>query len=180
MEKKPENIYRIAVLGAESTGKTTLSRSLALRFHTEWVQEYAREYMSKHPGDYSADDIVAIAKHQLEEEDRLMKKADHFIFTDTEFIIAKIWCEDVFSHCPEWLNEQVKNHRYDLYLLTSNDLPWVADPVRVNPQRRDYFFNLYKRMLDENNFPYEIITGRYEARLLSGINAVKKHFGDAE
>ncbi len=180
MEEETPTIHRIAILGAESTGKTTLARSLALRFHTTWVQEYAREYMSNHPGEYSADDIVAIAKHQLEEEDRLIKNSDRFIFTDTEFIIAKVWCEDVFSHCPEWLGEQVKNHRYDLYLLTANDLPWVPDPVRVNPQRRDYFFNLYKRVLDENHLPYEIISGRYEARLLSGINAVKKHFGEQE
>jgi nicotinamide riboside kinase len=61
-------------------------------------------------------------------------------------------------------------------LLTANDLPWVADPVRVNPQRRDYFFNLYKRSMDEMGVKYEIISGRYEARLLSAINAVKKHF----
>jgi NadR type nicotinamide-nucleotide adenylyltransferase len=180
MEKKPERIYRIAILGAESTGKTTLARSLALRFNTTWVMEFAREYMSKHDGNYSADDIVAIAKHQLEQEEQLIQTAHHFIFTDTEFIIAKVWCEDVFANCPEWLTEQVKNHRYDLYLLTANDLPWVADPVRVNPQRRDYFFNLYKRELDEQKLPYEIISGRYEARLLSGINAVKKHFGDVE
>jgi NadR type nicotinamide-nucleotide adenylyltransferase len=177
MEQKPEIIHRIAILGAESTGKTTLARSLALRYNTTWVREFAREYMGSHPGDYSAENIVEIAKHQLEEEDRLSQKANRFIFTDTEFIIAKIWCEDVFSYCPQWLEEQVKNHRYDLYLLTANDLPWVADPVRVNPQRRDYFFNLYKRLLDENHFPYEIISGRYEGRLLSGINAVKKHFG---
>jgi NadR type nicotinamide-nucleotide adenylyltransferase len=180
MEKEPEKIYRVAILGAESTGKTTLARSLALRFHTVWVQEYAREYMSLHPGNYSASDVEAIAKHQLEQEEKLSSKATHLIFTDTEFIIAKVWCEDVFSFCPEWIKDQIEKHRYDLYLLTANDLPWVPDPVRVNPQRRDYFFNLYKKAMDDYGFKYEIISGRYEARLLSAVNAIKKHFGELE
>lgn len=176
MEKKTERVRRVAILGAESTGKTTLARSLAMRFQTVWVPEYAREYMTMHTGDYSAEDIVEIAKHQLLEEDQLALQANRLLFTDTELITAKVWCEDVFVVCPEWLHEQLKERRYDLFLLTANDLPWVADPVRVNPQRRDYFFNLYKRLMDEMKFPYEIISGRYEARLLSAINAVKKHF----
>jgi NadR type nicotinamide-nucleotide adenylyltransferase len=176
MEKKTERVRRIAILGAESTGKTTLARSLALRFQTVWVPEYAREYMTMHTGDYSAEDIVEIAKHQLLEEDQLALQANKLLFTDTEIITAKVWCEDVFSFCPTWLGQQLNEHPYDLFLLTANDLPWVADPVRVNPQRRDYFFNLYKRLMEEMKFPYEIISGRYEARLLSAINAVKKHF----
>ncbi len=178
MEKKNTVIRRIAILGAESTGKTTLARSLALHFHTTWVSEYAREYMSAHPGNYSVEDIIEIQKHQLLEEERLSTISNHFLFTDTEFIVAQVWCEDVFGFSPDWINQQVKEHQYDLYLLTSNDLPWVADPVRVNSQRRDYFFNWYKRVLDENNLKYEIISGRHEARLLNGINAVKKHFAE--
>jgi NadR type nicotinamide-nucleotide adenylyltransferase len=180
MEENPKKIKRVALLGAESTGKTTLARSLALRFGTQWVPEYAREYMSMHSGEYSAEDIVRIATHQLKEEEELARVSQGIIFLDTEFIIAKVWCEDVFGFCPDWIREKLHSHPYDLYLLTANDLPWVADPVRVNPQRRDYFFNLYKRELEENQFPFEIISGRYEARLLNAINAVKKHLGPLE
>lgn len=177
MEKNSKPIKRVAILGAESTGKTTLARSLALRFGTQWVPEYAREYMSLHPENYSAEDIVRIAAHQLGEEEEMARVSQGIIFLDTEFIIAKVWCEDVFGFCPDWIRQQLDSHRYDLFLLTANDLPWVADPVRVNPQRRDYFFNLYKRELEENKFPFEIISGRYEARLLNAINAMRKHFG---
>lgn len=45
MEKKSQQIRRVAILGAESTGKTTLARMLALHFNTVWVEEYARNYM---------------------------------------------------------------------------------------------------------------------------------------
>jgi NadR type nicotinamide-nucleotide adenylyltransferase len=180
MAKNPTNLRRVAILGAESTGKTTLARSLALRFQTKWVPEYAREYMALHPGDYSPEDIVRIAEHQLNEEEALVPLANKLLFLDTEFIIAKIWCEDVFGKCPAWIREKIETHPYDLYLLTANDLMWVPDPVRVNPQRRDYFFNLYKHELEKRRFPFEIVTGRYEARLLSAINAIKKYFPENE
>lgn len=177
MEKKSEKIIRIAVLGAESTGKTTLARSLALRFQTVWVPENAREYMNVHPGEYKLQDVEKIAREQLAQESRMISNANQFIFIDTELIIAKVWSVDVFGSCPKWIEDSIKSHQYDLYLLTANDLPWVPDPVRMNAQRRDYFFNWYKRELENHGLPYEIVTGRYEARLLSAITAIRKHFG---
>lgn len=180
MEKKSESIKKIALLGAESTGKTTLARSLALRFQTVWVPENAREYMNAHPGEYSMSDVEQIAKEQLAQEKRLQSSANGLLFVDTELIISKVWCVDVFGTCPQWIEDEIHSHKYDLYLLTANDLPWVADPVRVNAQRRDYFFNWYKRELDNYNLPYEIVTGRYEARLLSAIVSLRKHFGNIE
>jgi NadR type nicotinamide-nucleotide adenylyltransferase len=180
MEKKSEGVKKIAVLGAESTGKTTLARSLALRFQTVWVPENAREYMNVNAGEYTLDDIETISREQLAQEKRLETSANGFLFVDTELIISKVWCMDVFGKCPEWIEKGISSTEYDLYLLTANDLPWVADPVRVNSQRRDYFFNWYKRELDNHSLPYEVITGRYEARLLSAINAIRKHFGHFE
>lgn len=177
MEKENAGVKRIAILGAESTGKTTLARSLAMRFQTLWIPENAREYMSLHTGEYTVADIEKIAREQLAQEEETITRANRFLFVDTELIISKVWCMDVFGACPEWIEQEIARNRYDLYLLTSNDLPWVPDPVRVNAQRRDYFFNWYKRELESHNFPFEIISGRYEARLLSAINALSKHFG---
>jgi len=177
MEKKHESVKKIAVLGAESTGKTTLARSLALRFQTVWVPESAREYMNINPGEYTIEDIEKISREQLAQEKRLGSSANEFLFVDTEQIISKVWCMDVFGKCPEWIENEISVNQYDLYLLTANDLPWVADPVRVNSQRRDYFFNWYKRELESHSLPYEVITGRYEARLLNAITAIRKHFG---
>ncbi|MGL5889984.1 MAG: AAA family ATPase [Bacteroidia bacterium] len=178
MAKTDKTIKRIALIGAESTGKTTLARALALRFNTVWVPEYAREYMTLNPGDYAINDVEEITRQHLRQEDELFIRAKNLLIVDTELITSAVWCEDVFGNCPQWITEQITGHRYDLYLLTSNDLPWVSDPVRVNSQRRDYFFNLYKQKLEEYQLPYEIISGRYEARLMCAINALRKHFGE--
>lgn len=177
MEKASPTIRRVAILGAESTGKTTLARSLAVRYHTHWVPEYSREYMARNPGDYTADDIVRMTKIQVEQENELLRRSEKILFADTELIIAKVWCEDVFGFCPEWIAEALVPNHYDLYLLTANDLPWVPDPVRVNPQRRGYFYEWYRRELEQYGFAYEIISGRHEMRLFNAIQAIEKHFG---
>lgn len=61
--KKSQQIRRVAILGAESTGKTTLARLLASHFNTVWVEEYARNYMQQNKTNYSANTIIEIAKN---------------------------------------------------------------------------------------------------------------------
>lgn len=177
---KTGHLKRIALLGAESTGKTTLARSLALRFQTVWVQESAHELYTAVPGKYKVSDVEKIAHEQLAVETRLMHNANQFIFVDSELITFKVWCVDAFGKSPGWMDDAIRKHQYDLYLLTANDLPWVPDPLRLNAQRREYFFNWYKRELENYNLPYEIVTGRYEARLLNAIMVLRKHFGIVE
>jgi len=171
-------IKRIALIGAESTGKTTLCRSLAMCYNTLWVPEYAREFVAGSSKETSLDDIVTIAHKQLEHENELVALANKLLFVDTEFILAKVWCEDIYGNVPTWIEEQISTHQYDLYLLTNNDLPWVPDPVRFNPQRRDYFYQLYLKELTNRQLPFEIISGRYEMRLYNATQALQKHFPD--
>jgi NadR type nicotinamide-nucleotide adenylyltransferase len=169
-----EKIIRIALMGPESSGKTTLAKSLAEHFNTIWIPEYAREYVENLNRPYTADDILFIAQKQLKSEEELLSKAKQLIFTDTELIIAKIWCEDVFDFCPQWILEKIEEKRYDLFLLTKPDLPWIHDPVRENAHRREYFYDLYLKELEERNFTYEIISGNDDQRFQNAVKAVKQ------
>ena len=94
MEEKTKGVKRIALLGAESTGKTTLARSLALRFQTIWVPEYARDYVNMNPGPVTLETIESISREQLSQENRAAANANNFLFCDTEFIVSKVWCMD--------------------------------------------------------------------------------------
>lgn len=172
MKKQSEKIVRVALIGPESSGKTTLVKQLAQHHNTSYVVEYARAYIEKINRPYTLADIILIAEKQLEQEEQLLKKANKLFFTDTEFIIAKIWCEDVFGTCPEWIEKMISAEIYDLYLLLQPDLPWVKDSVRENPQRRKYFFDLYEKELINRKFNYEIISGIGEKRLLHAVNAI--------
>ena len=171
-----EQIKRIALIGPESTGKTTLCSELAEHFKTSWVPEFARDYIEQLHRPYTLSDIELCAGKQLESEDESVAGANRFLFCDTELILAKVWCEDVFKTCPSWIEEEIIKRNYDLYLLTYPDLPFKTDPVRENPHRRDYFFELYKAELQKRNFEFEIITGRDHDRFKNAEKAIESHF----
>src|SRR5436190_16582740 len=170
------NIKKIALIGPESTGKTTLCQLLAEHFNTVWVPEMSRDYIGSLNRKYTLEDIEECTRAQLNEEVVMLKKANKFLFCDSEMIIAKVWCEDVFKTVPDWIEEKVRTNLYDLHLLMQPDIPFEHDTVRENPHRREFFFNWYKRELDERKFPYEVIGGKDDKRFWNSINAINKHF----
>jgi NadR type nicotinamide-nucleotide adenylyltransferase len=176
MAKENDNIIRIALIGPESTSKSTLSEGLANYYTTVWVKEYAREYLTRVKKKYIIEDILAIAREQLKKEQELILQANKFIFADTELIISKVWCEDVFKTCPAWILENILHHKYDFYLLTFPDIPWQEDSLRENPHRRDFFFDWYERELKNIHANYTIIKGTGKARLESCIDAIEAFF----
>ena len=166
------DLFRVALIGPESTGKTTLCRQLAEHFHTCWVPEFAREYISTLNRPYTKEDIIYCAERQLESEEQMKSKANKILFTDTELIVCKVWLLDVFGECPEWIERKISENKYDLYLLTSLDLPFIEDPVRENPFRRQYFFDWYKAELKKRKFRYEIIEGLKEERIEKAVKFI--------
>ena len=179
MEKGPEknnHILKIAITGTESTGKSMLAEQLAKHFSTTWVPEYAREYIDKLGRNYEQHDILKIAKGQLQHEMQALKKANRFLFCDTEFLVIKIWRENAYKNCDPWILDQFENHLYDLYLLMDIDLPWEYDPQREHPHMREYFFNFYLNELSLNKLPFKIISGIGELRLTNSIRIIKDFF----
>ena len=174
--KQDFQIKKLALIGPESTGKTTLCASLAAHFKTVWVPEISRSYIGSLDRKYTLEDIEYCTKAQLNGEEELLKKANRFLFCDSEMIIAKVWCEDVFKTVPEWIEDKVKTNLYDLHLLMLPDIPFEHDNVRENPHRREFFYNWYKLELEKRNFPYEVIGGVGEERFRNSIAAISKHF----
>ena len=170
------NTKKIALIGPESTGKTTLCELLAAHFNTVWVPEMARDYIAGLDRKYTLEDIEHCTREQLTAEEAMLKKANRFLFCDSEMIIAKVWCEDVFNVVPAWIEEKVRTNLYDLHLLMQPDIPFEHDDVRENPHRREFFFEWYKRELQERKFSYEVIGGNGEERFHNAIAAISKYF----
>ena len=117
-----DKIKRIALVGPESSGKTTLCKELAAHYKTLGVPEFSRDYVAKLGRKYSLEDIEHCYEEQLKQENELYKTANQFLFVDTELIVAKVWSEDVFKRVPKWIEENIEPSKYDLYLLTYYDL----------------------------------------------------------
>ena len=163
-------LKKIAITGPESTGKSDLAKALAKHYNTQWVPEYAREYIDNLNRPYRYEDIEQIARGQLKIEKQKEATATSLIICDTEFLVTKIWSEYVFGQCSQWILDQVKHHTYDLYLLTDIDLPWQDDPQREHPHKRQELFSIYKQELVNNGFDFRIVSG-YGAKRIN--NAIK-------
>jgi nicotinamide riboside kinase len=165
---------RIALIGPESSGKTTLCMELSRHFRSPWVPEFAREFISSLNRAYTEEDILSCTMKQEQIEDELLSKSPDMLFSDTEEIIASVWLNHVFKKDSSWLQQQILKRKFNLYLLTSPDITFIPDPVRENPDRRDYFFNYYKEELDKRKFYYKIISGSEKSRTEDAINLVEQ------
>jgi NadR type nicotinamide-nucleotide adenylyltransferase len=185
-----QQLKKIVIIGPESTGKSTLTRLLAEHYCTEWCEEYAREYLLTNGTNYSYQDLLTIAKGQLELEDsyqlsvnskqlsvndsRLSTFNSRLLFIDTDMYVMKVWCEYVFGKCHPYIEEQIAERKYDLYLLCNIDLPWVKDELREYPDEapRRELYAIYKNILQNQSVPWVDISGNYEERLQKAIEAV--------
>ena len=153
-------MYKVALIGPESSGKTTLARYLARRYNGLYVPEYAREYVErKGTTDVTFDELCDIAKRQIEEIKLIANSQKPIAFFDTELIVTKIWFEYAFGRVPEWLNEAILRYPMDVYLLTYPDLPWIPDPARSNGSDaiRLELFHRYESEIQALDIPYYII-----------------------
>ena len=170
-------MFKIAITGPESTGKSTLAEKLAKHFNTDYIPEYSRTYLENFEGQYTENDVVEIAKKQyeliLKEED----KNPEILIADTEIIVCKIWIEYVFKHPNEMIEDLLRRQDFDLYLLCDIDLPWVYDPLRENPniEERKELFEIYKNTLTKMNVPFGIVRGSDEERVNNSLEIIKRY-----
>ena len=153
-------MYKVGIIGPESTGKSSLALYLANRYKGTYVPEYARTYVEqKGSQDVSYDELCGIARHQIEELRTYLQSDSEVAFFDTELIVTKVWFEYAFGKVPEWLEEAIKAYPMDVYLLTYPDLPWIPDPARYNGDEamRLELFNRYEAEIQALGIPYYII-----------------------
>ena len=162
------------LIGAESTGKSTLTRQLAAYFGACRIDEFARSYVENLRRRYTYEDVVLIAQRQVWLWERRRKECD-VIFQDTDLVITKYWFLEVFGKMPTWLDEQIKRMLPDLYLFCDTDLPWEYDSVREasDEKYRNYLSQLYLGEIKILGAGYKIIRGRGEERFKTAMDAVK-------
>lgn len=167
-------LKKIVVVGPELTGKSTLCAALAAHYHTEWVREYAREYLEGHGMSYSYETLTTIARGQLALEDAGAARGDGLLFVDTDLYVIKVWSEYVFGRCEVWILDEIVRRKYDAYLLCNTDLPWADDPLREYPDPgiRERLFHLYKDLLVNQPVPWAEVSGVAGERLDRAIGAV--------
>jgi len=170
-----ESIKKIAIVGPESTGKSTIAAQLAEHYNTVWVPEYAREYCSKLTEPCTWQDEINMFRGQLDLENQLLGSANQLLICDTTFITVKIWSDYMFGKAPEEVLYELPRHPYDFYLLMDIDLPWTDDPLRDFPHLREYFMDVWHKELNDLNASYVVVSGSSDIRVNNAISAVDKY-----
>jgi nicotinamide riboside kinase len=147
----------IIITGPESSGKSTLMKSLCATTGAKGIDEYARTYLQKIDRDYHTDDLLHIADKQMNE---------------IHAAVVEIWYEEKFGPAPEALKAMTKTLPTRHYLLCKPDLPWVEDPLRENPHDRDRLFNIYLDWLNIGGHSFSVVSGT--KRLEASLEIVKK------
>lgn len=167
-------IRKIAVVGPESTGKSTMSEYLAKYYNTVWVPEYARGYCEKLTEPPTWQDEINMFYGQLALEKEYLPKANGLLICDTTFITVKIWSDYTFGRSPQEVLDELLVHPYDLYLLLSIDLPWEEDPLRDFPHMREHFMDVWYKELNALNANYVLISGTGQDRYDSAVVEIDK------
>jgi len=165
---------KVAIIGPECTGKTSLALSLAKELKTDWVPEYARNFLNKLNRPYDKDDLTKIAHGQLRMEDEWIQDANRVLICDTNLIVIKVWSEFKFGSCEQEILKAMASRHYDLLLLTDIDIPWENDPQREHPDKREELKQIYLNEAQNSGIPFVEISGNAEARLQKAIEAIQK------
>jgi HTH-type transcriptional repressor of NAD biosynthesis genes len=170
---------RIAIFGAESTGKTALAAALANHFGEPWSPEFVREFWDSHGGTITAADLDAIARGQVANEDAAAARARRVVFHDTELLTCVLWDDLLFPEkCPPWVRAEAERRarRIALWLLCDTDLPWTPDPQRCFPDATGRIMcrQLWRDTLAQRALPLADITGTGPERTARAIATVER------
>jgi nicotinamide riboside kinase len=158
----------VVITGPECSGKTTLARNLAQNLNEPWVPEYAREYLSNLNRPYYAEDLIEILRGQLRAIESALPKAKKWLLVDTGPEVIQIWHRDKFGTEPPELTALAAVFKPTMYLLCKPDIPYVPDPLREDPFRRDELFERYLELLHKD--VVKVVGGSEEKRLKDSVN----------
>jgi NadR type nicotinamide-nucleotide adenylyltransferase len=184
IQHTPKSVITVAVLGAESTGKTTLCRDLAAYFGSLWVPEYMRLYLQAKWDDKQLtctwDDLLPIAQGQIALENELAKQVaqmpdeNRYLFCDTSLFELMVYANWYYDDCPDALTLAALTHHYDLIILTDVDTPWVADDLRDSPHQREEISAFFASQLTDHQQSFYCVGGDRSERVQKVVERLSK------
>jgi len=171
---------RVVVLGAESTGTTTLAGDLATALNTEWVAEYGREYSERKQaaGDiiWRSDEFIEIASEQNRREDVAARQANRILVCDTNAFATCLWHRRYMGFDDAALAYVATSCRVDLYFLTGDEIPFIQDGLRDGQHIRHEMHQWFVSALGQQEAPWMLVRGNRSCRLEDALSEVRRRF----
>lgn len=186
---------RVVVLGAESTGTTTMARALADHYRrrggawaaTRWVPEYGREHSERklaalraeRPGarwedvTFTSEEFWVIARRQNHRENRAARRGAPVLFCDTDSFATTVWHERYVGGRNTLVEEIAEQVPHQLWLLTDHEgVPFEDDGLRDGEGLRPWMTSRFHAELERTGRRFRTLTGTHEERLRTAVAAV--------
>jgi NadR type nicotinamide-nucleotide adenylyltransferase len=168
-------VARVAILGAESTGKSTLAAALAVHYGTVWVPEYLREFVQTERRVPFEQDQFRIAQIQMEREQAAETGASRFLFCDTTPFMTAIYSNVYWGRLDPQLAALDLLHDYAVTLVAAPDGPWVPDGLqRDSAAVRRAVHQAVTDKLARRSIPYTLVSGSLEQRIAQAQRALDR------
>lgn len=167
---------RLVLTGSESTGKTTLARSLAAHFDAPLAGEFVRAFALGKGAPIDAGDHWSIARGQMREQDDAVAQAiatgRPLVVCDTDLLSTVVYARHYTGQCDTGIEQLARERRAHHYLLLEIDVPWVPDGIRDRASRRHEMQALFRDTLDEFGAPYTLVSGSWDERFAAAIRLI--------
>lgn len=157
-------VKSVCFLGAESTGKSTLSEMLARRLNTSFTDEYGRTLWVEKQGSLEFEDYLLIAREQIKKENEARANAHQYFFADTSPLTTLFYSEEYCGRSDPQLVE-LSYRAYDYVFLNQPDFPLVQDGTRAGDEFRNRQHEWYVRTLAMRGISYVSLSGGLEERV---------------
>jgi nicotinamide riboside kinase len=168
---------KIALLGAESTGKTQLSQELAGHLRSKGVTvtvipEVLREWCTREGRTPRPEEQLPIAQEQERRADEAAATSQ-VVIADTTALMVAIYSAMLFEDDTLYQFAIERQRSYHVTLLTGLDLPWIADGLqRDGPHVREPVDTLVREALARHGIAYRIVYGQGLERLANTLSAI--------
>jgi HTH-type transcriptional regulator, transcriptional repressor of NAD biosynthesis genes len=170
---------RVCIVGAESTGKTTMAKALGDHYQTTWVPEYGRMYFegrwkSLETDAWRTDEFVHIARQQNTMEDAFARSCRKILFCDTDSFATSLWHERYVGKIAKEVDDVSAGRQCNLYFLADVDIPFVQDGLRDGEKIRHSMHERFRQELERRKKPFVVLSGSHERRMKMAVEACDK------
>lgn len=163
----PAALPRVVLLGAESSGKSTLAAALAEAYGSTWVPEFGRTLHEQKDGHLAYEDLLYIARRHAELEDAAVAQARAFLFCDTNAATTALYSYYYFHRCDPALQAMaaVCGQRYAYTFVCAPTVPFAPDGWRGPEALRSFQHGAVLMQLDFYGIPYTLVEGSVAERV---------------
>jgi len=174
---KPYFAIMVAILGTESTGKTTLTEQLAKHFNCSYVLEAGRELISDSTK-FTFEDLHLVANEHARRIDEAILGDSPLIIIDTDIHITKSYARFTFDRELPVENHVYHTNKADLYLYLNNDAPYYQDGTRLSKVDRDLLDQSHREVLTEHQIKLVEIAGNWQNRFEQAVSEISRLITD--